>query len=128
MDFRFRLLSALMKVNLILTLAGLGLLIFFSYQGFKAGEMGVMVGIFSILGVLFNSGIAVLLFFIIKGLRNRSKNAVVGALVFTLFTLVASFPTISIGLLPFLVILAYLIFTLIMEITCLKKVPGISAG
>lgn len=117
-----------MLVNLIITLAGLVLLIFFSYQGFKAGEMGVMVGIFSVVGVLFNAGVAVLLYFIIRGLHRMRRSAVIGALVFTVTGILGSFPILSLGSLPFLIILAYMVFTLVVEILCLRRIPAVPAG
>jgi hypothetical protein len=90
-----------------------------AYEGFKAGEMGIMVGI------LLLAALCILMpWFVVKtivavGLFRRRRWALVLSLVFTCIGLAASFLAFTAGPLFFLAAFTYLALTLYLEIVCL---------
>ncbi|NOY36852.1 MAG: hypothetical protein GXO83_04690 [Chlorobi bacterium] len=113
-------LAWLMILNLIITTGSVILISVFGYAGFKGGEMGTMIGIFSVVGILFAIPVLILLIFVIRGLFRMGKWAVVFALVLTILGFLVSLSTLTAGIAPFLFALGYLLLTLFLEIRCLR--------
>jgi len=106
---------ALAFVGLLVALIGI-----FGYAGFKGGEMGTMIGIFSTLGLIFLIPVVILDIFIVIGIFKGKKWAVVLALVFSILGLPTLLYSLAGGFFSFFPVLIYFILSFWMEVKCLK--------
>lgn len=112
-------LSGVLKV-LLMT----GVIFFFgkmSYEGFRAGEMGIMIGLFMIFIVLVIIPLWILMVVVSIQLFHRKRWALIVSLIITvLYLLVSFFALLSIPsmLLP---VLLFFVIMLYMEIRCLNS-------
>ena len=99
------------------------LILFFAklgFEGFKAGEMGAMVGIFSIVGLIFLIPIFVFAVIVVIGIFKRKKWSYIASLVFSIIGSLASIIIITIGFLPFILAFTIMAFTIWLNVFCLK--------
>lgn len=91
-----------------------------SFEGFKAGEMGAMIGIFGSIGLLFLIPWLVFKLVLTIGIFKGRKWTVVISLVFTVIGFIPGFFMLGTGIGPFLLSIGFLTLMLWAEIKCLK--------
>ena len=91
-----------------------------AYEGFAAGEMGTMIGIFGVVGLLFLLPWLILSIVLAIGNFKGKKWSLILSLIFTLIGIPAAFFTLAIGPAVFLVVIFFLGLLLWVEIICLK--------
>ena len=92
-----------------------------AYEGFKAGEMGVMIGIFGIIFLVFLFPLLILMIVITIGVFKEKRWTLILLLVITCISLLAGVFTLVAGPVIFLSVMPFLGFMLWAEIVCLKS-------
>jgi len=95
-------------------------IVIFCYQGFAAGEMGTMIGIFGVVALIFLIPLLITTIVVTFGLFKRKRSSVVLALVITCFGILGGFFTLAAGFSVYLGVIFYLGMMLYTEIICLK--------
>ena len=91
-----------------------------AYEGFAAGEMGTMIGIFGVVGLLFLLPWLILAIVVAIGNFKGKKWSLILSLIFTAIGIPAAFFTLAIGTTVLLVVMFFLGLMLWVEIICLK--------
>ncbi len=93
---------------------------FLSYEGFEAGEMGTMIGIFAAVGLFFIIPWLIFKLVLTIGIFKGRKWAVVISLVFTIIGFIPGLFMLGTGIGFFLLSIGFLTLMLWAEIKCLK--------
>jgi len=110
-----------LQLVILMLASGMVVLIgIFGYAGYKGGEMGTMIGIFSTIGLIFLLPLLILDVFVVVHIFKGKKWAVIVALIFTILGFPSVFFSISGGVFSFLPVLILYVLNLWMEIKCLK--------
>ncbi len=91
------------------------------YEGFRAGEMGIMIGLFMIIIVLVLIPLWVFTVIMSIKLFHRKRWALITSLIITVFYLLVSFFSLIAIPSMLLPVLLFLIILLILEIRCLNS-------
>ena len=92
-----------------------------AYEGFKAGEMGVMIGIFGIIFLVFLFPLLILMIVITIGVFKEKRWTIILLLVVTCISLLAGIISLVTGPVISLLVMPFLGFILWLEIVCLKS-------
>ena len=108
----------------ILCLIGILLIALFvgklGYEGFRAGEMGNMIGIFAVSGLIFLIPLVILKVIMAIGILRGKKWAIILMLVFTALSIMGGILSITLGFVVFLGVILYHGLLMWAEIICLK--------
>ena len=91
-----------------------------AYEGFVAGEMGTMIGIFGLVGLLFLLPWLILAIVVAIGNFKGKKWSLILSLIFTVIGIPAAFFTLATVPAVLLVVMFFLALMLWVEIICLK--------
>ena len=92
-----------------------------AYEGFKAGEMGIMIGIFGIIFLAFLFPLLILMIVITIGIFKEKRWTFITLLIFTCISLLAGVFSLVAGPVIFLLVMPFLGLMLWAEIICLKS-------
>lgn len=108
---------ALVKAFVVLSINML--LVKLAYEGFKAGEMGIMAGILVSVMVVLMLPVTILLFVMVKSITQRKRWALMGSIIFTFLFVLVTFSSLGIGFWVFFPIFIALVLFMVLEIRLL---------
>jgi len=92
-----------------------------AYEGFKAGEMGTMIGIFGIIFLVFLFPLLILMIIITIGVFKKRRWTLIFLLILTCISFPFGFFALVVGPVLFLGVMLFLGLMLWAEIVCLKS-------
>ena len=114
-------LAWLSVIEMVFILMAFLFLLKLAYEGFKAGEMGIMIGIFGIIFLIFLFPLLILMIVITIGIFKEKRWTLIFLLVITCISFPMGFFTLAAGPVIFLGIMLFLGLMLWAEIICLKS-------
>ena len=90
------------------------------YEGFKAGEMGIMIGIFAVSGLIFLIPLFILKVIMAIVILRGKKWAIVLMLVFTALSILGGIFSVALGFIFYIFVMLYHGLLMWAEIICLK--------
>ena len=111
----FGIIKTILLFSFVLLLVKLG------YEGFRAGEMGIMVGIFMAVIILIMFPILIFKIIVILKLLQKKKWALIVSIIFTFIYILINFLSLALGFFVFLILFIFLFLMLLLEIRLLKS-------
>ena len=115
------LLAWLSVIETIFILMAFLFLLKLAYEGFKAGEMGTMIGLFGIIFLVFLFPFLILMIVITIGVFKEKRWTFIFLLIFTCISFPIGFFALAVGPVVFLGVMLFLGLMLWAEIICLKS-------
>jgi hypothetical protein len=105
----------------VLLFSFVALLVKLGYEGFRAGEMGFMVGIFLAVTTLIILPVLIFKIIVMLKLLQRKKWALIASIVFTSIFILINFISLTFGIFVFVILFIFLSLMLLLEIRVLKS-------
>jgi hypothetical protein len=105
----------------VLLFSFVALLVKLGYEGFRAGEMGFMVGIFLAVTTLIILPVLIFKMIVMLKLLQRKKWALIASIVFTSIFILINFISLTFGIFVFVILFIFIFLMLLLEIRVLKS-------
>jgi hypothetical protein len=107
-------------VEIVLEFSSLIFISIVGYHGFKAGEMGTMIGLFTVLAFILLLPLAVVRVVAVYGLWKKRRWAAIITIILSVVLFLSSLLAVTTSLFLFIVILLYVLFSIWAAIACMR--------